>query len=77
VGFNTLNKVILDVRLAEQIRVLCVLRGFAVLCVFVRFCCKQCGQVKFLGTMTKWPVQKHTQNITKHGVYKDATDIRK
>jgi len=23
-------------------------------------CCKQCGQVKFMGTMTKWPVQKHT-----------------
>ena len=22
-------------------------------------CCKQCGQVKFMGTMTKWPVQKH------------------
>ena len=21
-------------------------------------CCKQCGQVKFMGTMTKWPVQK-------------------
>ena len=25
-------------------------------------CCKQCGQVKFLGTMTKWPVQKHTEH---------------
>jgi len=36
-------------------------------------CCKQSGQVKFMGTMTKW----HTQNITKHGVYKDATDIKK
>ena len=23
-------------------------------------CCKQCGQVKFIDTMTKWPVQKHT-----------------
>jgi len=23
-------------------------------------CCKQCGQIKFMGTMTKWPVQKHT-----------------
>ena len=33
-------------------------------------CCKQCGQVKFVGTMAKWPVQKHTE-ITKHGVYKD------
>ena len=30
---------------------------------------------KFMGTMTKWPVQ-NTQNITKHGVYKDATDIK-
>jgi len=26
-----------------------------------------------MGTMTKWPVQ-NTQNITKHGVYKDATE---
>ena len=25
-------------------------------------CCKQCGQVKFKGTMTKWPVQKHTEH---------------
>ena len=24
--------------------------------------CKQCGQVKFMGTMTKWPVQKHTEH---------------
>ena len=24
-------------------------------------CRKQCGQVKFMGTMTKWPVQKHTE----------------
>ena len=39
-------------------------------------CCKQCGQVKFMGTMTKWPV-KNTQNITKHRVYKDATDFKK
>jgi len=30
-----------------------------------------------MGTMTKWPVQKHTEHITKHGVYKDATDIKK
>jgi len=29
-----------------------------------------------MGTMTKWPVQ-NTQNITEHGVYKDATDIKK
>jgi len=25
-------------------------------------CCKQCGQVKFMGNMTKWPVQKHTEH---------------
>jgi len=25
-------------------------------------CCKQCGQVKFMGTMTKWPVQKHAEH---------------
>ena len=25
-------------------------------------CCKQCGQVKFMGTMSKWPVQKHTEH---------------
>ena len=25
-------------------------------------CCKQCGQVKFMGTMTKWSVQKHTEH---------------
>jgi len=25
-------------------------------------CCKQCGQVKFMGTMTKWPVQKHKEH---------------
>ena len=25
-------------------------------------CFKQCGQVKFMGTMTKWPVQKHTEH---------------
>jgi len=25
-------------------------------------CCKQCGHVKFMGTMTKWPVQKHTEH---------------
>jgi len=25
-------------------------------------CCKQCGQGKFIGTMTKWPVQKHTEH---------------
>jgi len=29
-----------------------------------------------MGTITKWPVQ-NTQNITKNGVYKDATDINK
>jgi len=25
-------------------------------------CCKQSGQVKFMGTMAKWPVQKHTEH---------------
>ena len=25
-------------------------------------CCKQCGQVKLMGTMTIWPVQKHTEH---------------
>jgi len=29
-----------------------------------------------MGTMTKWPVQKHTEHH-KHGVNKDATDIKK
>ena len=28
--------------------------------MFKEKCSKQCGQVKFMGTMTKWPVQKHT-----------------
>jgi len=23
---------------------------------------KQCGQVKLMGTMTKWPVQKYTEH---------------
>jgi len=36
-------------------------------------CCKQRGQVKLIGTMTKWHVQEHH----KHGVYKDATYIKK
>jgi len=27
-------------------------------------CCKQCGQVKFMDTMTKWPVQKHTEVLS-------------
>jgi len=31
--------------------------------------------VKFKGTMTKWPVQKPTQNDTKHIEHQDATDI--
>jgi len=30
-------------------------------------CCKQCGQVKFMGTMTKWPVQKHTEHHKTRG----------
>ena len=28
-------------------------------------CCKQCAQVKFKGTMAKWPVQKHTEHNQK------------
>jgi len=42
----------------------------------VKKCCKQCGQVKFLAPQQNGPC-KNTQNITKHGVYKDATDIKK
>ena len=26
--------------------------------IFKEKCCKLCGQVKFMGTMTKWPVFK-------------------
>ena len=31
-------------------------------------CCKQCRSVKFMGTMTIWPVQKHIEHHknTKH-----------
>jgi len=41
-------------------------------------CCKQCGQVKFMGTMTKWPVQKHTehhktQSIQRRKRHKETT----
>jgi len=38
-------------------------------------CFKQYGQVKFMGTMTKWPVQEHTEHHKTriHSVYKDAT----
>jgi len=35
--------------------------------------CKQCEQVKLMGTRTKWPVQKHTE----HHKTRDATDIKK
>jgi len=39
-------------------------------------CCKQCRYVKFMGTLTKWPVQKPTQRKTqKHVEHHDATDI--
>ena len=44
--------------------------------MFKAKCCKQYGQFKFIGTMTKWPVQKHTKHH-KTRVYKDATDISK
>jgi len=29
---------------------------------------KQCGQVKLMGTMTKWPVQKHTEHHKKRSI---------
>jgi len=34
--------------------------------MFKEKCCKQCGQVKFMGTMAKWPVQKHTEQNTEY-----------
>jgi len=38
-------------------------------------CCKQCGYVKFRGTMTKWPVQNLTQRTTeKHVQHHDTTE---
>ena len=41
-------------------------------------CCKQCRQVKFKGTMTKWPVQKPIHRTTQtHVEHQDATDIQK
>ena len=36
--------------------------------------CKQCSHVKFKGTMTKQPVQKETQNSTKHTEQQDTKD---
>ena len=40
-------------------------------------CCKQCRHVRFKGTMTKWPVQKHTHRLAqKHVEYQDSTDIQ-
>jgi len=51
-------------------------------------CCKQCRYVKFKGTVTKWPVQKPTQDMSvrlyknqhterqlKHVEHHDATYI--
>ena len=39
-------------------------------------CCKQCRNVKFKGTMTKWPVQKLTHRTTQiHKQHYDETDI--
>jgi len=39
-------------------------------------CCKQCRYVMFKGTMTKWPVQKLTQETTQKLLqHHDATDI--
>ena len=42
---------------------------------FKEKCFKQYGQVEFMGTMTKWPVQKHTEHhkTSIHSEYKDAT----
>ena len=37
--------------------------------------CKQCGHVKFKGTMTNWPV-KHTQKSTRHTEQQYVTDIQ-
>ena len=40
-------------------------------------CCKQCSNVKFKATMTKWPVHKQTHRATQqHVEHKDATDIK-
>jgi len=41
-------------------------------------CWKQCWQVKFMGTMTKWPVQKHTEHhktrsIQRRNIHKEIT----
>jgi len=37
-------------------------------------CCEQCRQVKFMGTMTKWPIQKQThrtvQNMQKNKTFR-------
>ena len=46
--------------------------------MFKEKCCKQCGQVKFMGTMTKWPVQKHTEHhktrsIQRRNIHKEIT----
>ena len=39
-------------------------------------CCKQCRYVMFIGTMTKWPVQKQAQGTTQKLLqHHDATDI--
>ena len=31
-------------------------------------CCKQCEQVKFMGTMTKWPIRKQTEHHTTRSI---------
>jgi len=39
--------------------------------------CKQCRHVKFMGTTTKWPVQKQThRKAQKHAEHQDVTDIQ-
>ena len=30
--------------------------------MFKEKCCKKCGQVKCMGTITIWPVQTHTEH---------------
>ena len=39
--------------------------------------CKQCRHVRFIATLTKWPVQNQTHRTTqKHEEHQDAPDIQ-
>ena len=38
-------------------------------------CCKQCGQVKFMGTMTKWP--KYIRRYKKQRPRKRSSNIHR